>query len=706
MAQQHPLLSHQDSLKLKNVVKPDTMLPTKTTPDGEYFRRPTAERSGSAITISREAVRYYASPSTMPLLLDEVGGSYALLPTEAGYERESFTQTNRTSEPLTSSLINGALPLNDPLTGNTELNMFSVDGFDRISLGAGATALSKTSADMAASDALDMEVERFRAPVPYSRIHYTQSLAQSLSNFEGLFSLNASRRANVTLAIDRRAAGSAPNPNDPTFNPRVDLWAGRAQLSYNSFLGTIKRDSTTTQHVVDSILATPYALQHSLDLLVWGNYTSAFSGLSGGLSSQDSTTDIFNQQLAPTIDPSTAEHRIRLDGLVQLELPFIAALRTRISAYATYSSRRLLTIDTNFSPYALSLTEANRFGASLEQPLGIHIGDFLTETRLKGEVQVLNRTPTEIYGSQEHDTRFAATASDSLGFVGNYGINLFGFVRAVEDNLTFTGSSVSSLLLPSFGAEGAIKLTQALGFAASYTYQKDRAILSPTPEATYQLRNIGLFLDLRFPFGSHDSIALHAGVLDRHEPEGVVLNKILDSLVTVRFSNQDLHTQSGQFALDLFLGHFRFANQLTYYPSTIPISEASTNSLLNVPMARRVFGSTGVYYESEAGEGNLRLSIGGRLRFLDPLESQLTYDPASDYYIYKGLASRAGYPLVDSRLTSVKGIFDVLLSMEIDRRAQVNMSFLNILSTPYYNVGIYPRQGFQWRIDVTWAFLD
>jgi hypothetical protein len=447
-------------------------------------------------------------------------------------------------------------------------------------------------------------------------------------------------------------------------------------------------------------------LQHSLDLLVWGNYTSAFSGLNGGISSQDSTTDIFSQQLAPTVDHSTAEHRIRLDGLAQIDLPFIADQRTRISAYATYSSRRLLTIDSAFSPYALSLTEANRFGVSMEQPLGVHIGDFLTEARISGEVQLLNRTPTTLYGSQEHDTRFAASASDSIGLEGNYGINLFGFIRVVEDNLSLAGTATSSLLLPSVGAEGSIRLTQALGFTMSYSYEKDRAILSPTPDATYQLRNLGGFFDLRFPFASHDSIALHAGLLDRHEPEGAVLDIFPSGLQAVVFSNQDLHTQSAQLALDLFLGHWHVADQLTYYPSTTPITAASRNALLNVPLAQRIFGSAALYYESEAGEGNLRLSLGGRLRFLDRLEPQLTYDRASDYYIYEGFASRAGFRLDDSRLTTPKGIFDVLLSMEIDRRAQVNMSFLNILGTPYYNVSIYPRQGFQWRIDVTWAFLD
>jgi len=706
VAQELPLITHADSLKLKSVVKPDTMLPTRTTPAGEYFRRPSAERTGSAITVSREAIRYYASPSTVPLLLEEIGGPYALLPTEAGYERESFTLTNRTSEGLTSSLINGSLPIDDPITGNTELNMFSVDGFERISLGGGATALSKTSADLAASDMLDMEVERFRAPVPYSRVHYTQALSQSLSNFEGLFSLNASRGTNLTFGIDRRAAGNSPNVNDPTFNPRVDLWSGRVQMTYNSFLGTIHRDSTTTQHVVDSILSTPYALQHSLDFLIWGNYTSAFSGLSGGISPADSTTDIFNAQLAPTIDRSTSEHRIRLDGLAQIDLPFIATLRTRISAYATYSARRLLTVDSGFSPYTLPLTEANRFGLSLEQPLGVHLGDFLTEARLKGEIQSMNRSAISLYSSAEHDLRFAATASDSIGIQGNFGINLFGFVRAVQDNLTLGSDPVSSLFLPSVGLEGSIKLTQALGFDVSYTYQKDRAVFSPTPSANYQIRNIGAFLDLRFGAGFHDSVALHAGVLDRHEPEGVVLDFLADSLQAVRFSNQDLHTQSAQVALDLYFGHFHFSGLLTYYPTTNPITPPSPNPLIAVPLNQKLFGNAGFYYESEVGEGNLRLSLGGRLRFLNRLDPQLTYDPASDYYLYKGAAARAGKPLADPRITTAKGIFDVLISTEIDRRAQVNMGFLNILSAPYYNVSVYPRQGFEWRIDVTWAFLD
>ena len=124
-------------------------------------------------------------------------------------------------------------------------------------------------------------------------------------------------------------------------------------------------------------------------------------------------------------------------------------------------------------------------------------------------------------------------------------------------------------------------------------------------------------------------------------------------------------------------------------------------------MELRFFGSSGIYYENEIAEGNLRMSAGARLRYLNRLAPTLSFDEFADYFVYRGLSTdRKGNALNDPRVDQPKYIFDVLVSMEIDRRAQVNMSFLNILSAPMYNVELYPRDGFKWRIDVTWAFLD
>jgi hypothetical protein len=146
---------------------------------------------------------------------------------------------------------------------------------------------------------------------------------------------------------------------------------------------------------------------------------------------------------------------------------------------------------------------------------------------------------------------------------------------------------------------------------------------------------------------------------------------------------------------------------VTYYPGAIPVSRFTNRDAADVPLSLRFFGWSGLFYENEIAEGNLRMSAGARLRYLDRLSPTLSYDTFSDYYHYRGLPTdSSGKVLQDQRIQQPKGIIDILVSMEIDRRAQVNMSFLNILSTPLYNVQTYPRPGFQWKIDVTWAFLD
>jgi hypothetical protein len=307
------------------------------------------------------------------------------------------------------------------------------------------------------------------------------------------------------------------------------------------------------------------------------------------------------------------------------------------------------------------------------------------------------------------DTRFSASFSDSLALQTKFRISLFGFIRTVQSNLKLGDQPVSSKVFPSLGFSGTIGFSDAVTFTASYHYAEDRAALSPSPDQTYQLRNLAGFLDLKLPAGENSYFLAHLGVMDRTEPEGIIPVFASDSVARVAFSNQSLHTQSATVGLDAYLGHFHGTGNLGYFAPTKPISDYTTFGTLSSDLLQRLFGNVGFFYENEILEGNLRISFGARMRFLKRLEPQLSYDRASDYYVYRGRTAQVDSMtrLLDNEtLTTPKGILDVLLATEVDRRAQVNMEFLNILGTPYYNTSFYPRTGFHWRIDVTWAFLD
>ena len=674
------------------------------------WRRPQVGRNGPDLYYTGEVLRYYGSPVTVANLFEESGGPYPLELGEESYGRESFQMTPRTSEGLSSSLIDGVLPMNSILTGNTFTNYYGLDAFSDISLNSGAGGLATTGVDYAGSDVARFSIERFRAPVPYSRIHYTQDLARSTSNFDGLFSINATQAINFAFAIGRHASGSAPQAFDLSFNPRTDLWNVRTQMSVTKYLGTLPSDSTVTQHKIDSIMATPAARKKTLDLLVWGQYTTAFSGLNGGIDAHDSV-DIFDPQQATTFDDSTSDHRVRMDALAELELPLLADARTKLSGYASYESRRILTREEFFPSFIPDVSVGTRVGLSLNQPLTLAIGDFLTRADFQGDIQRVRKDSVFTFVPPVSDTRFSATFSDSLALRTAFRIALFGFLRTVQSNLSIGGGPVSSAVLPSIGLSGSIGITDALSFSASYHYAKDRAALSPSPEKTYQLQNIGGWVDLRLHLSHKDSIAIHAGVLDRIEPEGVVYDLTADSInLHPIFSNASIHTQSANIAIDAYFNHIHFATSATYFPSTTPVSPYTLIPSLQSDLSQRLFGFAGLYFENETSEGNLRIVAGPRLRFFSKLNTQLTYDPAADYYVYRGYAAEAFgssiVPLQDASVNTPKYLIDFLVSMEIDRRAQLSASFLNILSTPYYNVGIYPRPGFHWRLDVTWAFLD
>jgi len=677
----------------------------------ELWRRPQVARDGGDLYYSGEALRYYGSPNTVPELLEESGGGFPLVQSDEGYGRESYVMTSRTSEDLASMRMEGVLPMNSILNGTTLGNYFPPEAFSGIRINSMAEGAAIAGSDFASSDVSDLTLERFRAPVPYSRIHFTQDLARGNENFDGLFSINASRATNIALALHRHASGSPPSTLSLNFNPRTDLWNARGQMTITRYLGVLPTDSTMTEHKIDSILTTPEAKAKTLDFLLWGDYMTAFTGLNGGVQALDSS-DIFDQVSAPVRDNNTFDHRIRADVLAELELPLLAEARTKLAGYFSYESRRILSPDSTFPAFIPDVATGTRAGATLEQPLVLSIGDFETSALLRGDAERIQKDSTFNFTHPLTETRLSATASDSLALRTALRISLFGFARTVESNLSMAGGPFSPKVLPSVGFSGSLGITDAISFHASYQYSKDRATLSPTPEATYTLQNIGGWFDAHFSLSRNDSLALHAGYLDRHEPEGIVYDVPNDTVRTApRFSSNDLHSQSYTVALDAYLWKFHWSTSATYFPNTVPISPYTQTAALEGALPNRVFGFTGLYFENEGTEGNLRLTVGPRVRLINPVDPQLTYDPASDYYVYRGYAYSLFLDSALNRvpiasLTKPQVLFDFLLSAEVDRRAQVSMEFLNILGAPHYNVAIYPRDGFHWRLDVVWAFID
>jgi hypothetical protein len=669
----------------------DTAYQAKPITPNRDWRRPAVQYQSTALNFSREAIRYYRSPVTVSQLFENVGTVYPLDLGEEAYGRESWLSTWRVSEAPVTAVMEGFVPITSTLNGEALLNYFPLNQYANVQFDRGAAGAANSGAEETGSDDLDLTLERFRAPVPYSRVYYVQDLTRSVSDFDALFSINASRAVNTAVGLFRRVSGHQQNDFDPTFNPRTDVWGARAQLSLAS------KDSSDTR---------------SIDGLLWGQYTTAFSGLAGGIQRPDSG-DIFDLQTASVRDQISFDHRIRADALFDLSLPLLAESPTTLGVYYTYESRHFVARDTLFPSWAVDLAVGTRYGATLAQPLNLSIGDFLTRAELRGDFTHVVRDSIFPNVGLLTDTRLSASFSDSLALRTAFRISLYGFVKTVQSNVKVGAADFVSSVFPSVGFTGTIGFTDAVSFTASYLYARDRAELSPSPLEQYQLRNLAGFLDVHVPMG-RDSLSIHAGVLDRHEPEGIVPAFSNDSVNPYpRYSNADVHSQSAEMKLDLFLGRFHFESALLYFPAVIPLTQYTLNQNLRQDLVQRFFGNIGVYYEHELQEGNLRLSAGARMRFIDRLEPTLTYDRASDYFWYRGIAPQGDVSdpsswiaVTDPRVNNPKGVLDLLVTSEIDRRAQVGLSFLNVLGTPYYVTSLYPYSGFHWRLDVTWAFLD
>src|SRR5438067_2244524 len=66
----------------------DTTLATSPLP-AHLWRAPQAERNGGDLYVTGEALRYYESPTTVPMLFEAMGGAYPLVLGEEAYDRES-----------------------------------------------------------------------------------------------------------------------------------------------------------------------------------------------------------------------------------------------------------------------------------------------------------------------------------------------------------------------------------------------------------------------------------------------------------------------------------------------------------------------------------------------------------------------------------------------------------------------------------------
>ncbi len=651
---------------------------TKKLPHPE-FKRPLAKNFGSNIIISNEAVRYYGSPHSLPNLLEESVSAVPLTLGDQSFGHETFLMTSRYSEPIINTFLNGVLPLNDPITGVSLLNYYPVELASEMTITHGGEL---QALDHGSSDAVNYRLETFRAPIPYSRIHYTQELTHSFSNFEGLFSISPSDPVNIALSVYRRTSGHSQQAQNVQLNPRTDDWWLRSQITYD------------TKAV------------HSLLFML---YSTAFSTMNGGIATKDSTGDIFDDQLAIARFPDAYDHRTRFDILAQSGFSIFSEKEpTLLAAYASFASRHLFSIDSSFPNYADTIRSANRSGFSIQQPATLTIGEFSTRALLRGDVQYLSRSTPSRTITDIIEKRISASASDSISIGGTFGLSASGFFRWTLSQLSVATIVQPDLVFTNFGLEASVRLSRALSMTAQATYVRDRATLSPSPTATYDIKNFGAFASFGVPLGMSDSLSMTAGLIDRTEPEGIVLSPLdnIDSLYSPIFSSTPIHSSGINAGLCLWLGHFRYSAQAEILPSIHPIGNYTNIDALRSDIASRIYGATGIFYESEIAEGNLRLSLGLRVRYYNHISPAVGYDPASDYYIYQGLPRLATGALNDSRLMLPKYPIDILVSALIDQRAQINISFLNLLGQTYYNTAIYPRNSFTFRIDATWAFLD
>ncbi len=539
-------------------------------------------------------------------------------------------------------------PMNEPLSGVFDMNLFPTEYIERMEIVSGARAflygLNGTGAT------INLVTPSYNTNKPVSRLRHIEGPYEFLYT-DGLFSQNVVRNLNLMAALTRQSmAGRFPNT-------AYDAWSIRSKIRYN------------------------ISSQVNLSLSELFNQTTV--GLNGGvdLSGNPSPETIFNPYLSPVRSTTASDKITRHD----INLTLGARLfpdSTNISTLTLYYSHFLR----KYQDTPLTAEHETRwFGLNLKQNYDTELQSFNCGFEL--EFAQLLASPN---AGTHRDTRMALYAIEELRLL--HSLNLAAFCRydRYEDDLF------------SFGMDARFKIADSLyifgGFSSSYRvltfterFWSDTSGVMIMPSTNIKNEKHS-YIEVGVKYDASDILSLRASYFRREVTDAIVAEQqsfiqIYSPLYwLVAFTNISRQTYSGvESQLRLRVWKIYGEGSCTYL-----LNKDWDVEKLRFP---KWFLNGQLYFWGKLVDEHLELKIGVKGKYFTEQYGQ-EYYPESAIYADPTTSQFGPYGSID--FFAIGKIGD----------AYIHVIWENLTNRNYYLTPVYPMPDRTLRFGISWTFLD
>jgi outer membrane cobalamin receptor len=546
-------------------------------------------------------------------------------------------------------LVDGR-PVNEPLTGTANLNLFPIQGIKKIEYQTGVRAF--LYGFNGTGGTLNIATEDFYINRPYSRIRYSEGGYSFLST-DGIFSQNLTRRINFSAGFQRRTLeGRFPNSN-------YDAWNLRVKLRY-----------IPSNHV---------------NLVVSEVYNRTEVGLNGGVNLMNTPPAYVFDELQATVastDSYEKVHRHDLTATLGLRWLDDSTVVSRATAYYSHNLREYRDEENRPDPNGIFIQSDHRtswYGLKLSQ----EFQKWGHEIRLGAEIQQRKDTESQNIGVRD-ETAASLTGEVELK-VGPIKPAIFGrYDRYRGDSFGSYGADANWAVLPWLSVFG--------GYSASYR--------TPTIQELYW-QGEGLTSDVREE-ESHE--LLEAGILahlyDMLEFRAAYFHRRIADVIVSEYQGGEMLGVFPQGVLqnDPERTITGFDGRLALKAG--PVLARGTWTLLtqpaNYPWERiypEFFISGEIAYRQLLFQDHLDLRVGLRGKFFTSNFGE-QFNPETMIYVQNTRAE-----------LNQQGSVDLLLVGRIGR-AYIHVILENVTGEQYMLSPFYPMPPRKIRFGIEWEFLD
>jgi outer membrane cobalamin receptor len=552
-------------------------------------------------------------------------------------------------------LIDGR-PLNDPITGTTNLSEIPIEFIDQVDEYSGIHAPTMTWNSQ--GSALNLITKQYNSLRPITKLRYSQSPNNTLLT-DGLFTQNLLRGLNFMLGFQREVS-------DGRFeDSRTDNWNVRTRLRYN--------------------------FSQRLNIALTDFYTKTINGQNGGVN-PFATNNIFDEMTAVVNNATATETVARRDVslLAIAQLFDDTASTTHMSAFYTNFEREYNGgSGDGTSASLLNFHKAEVNGLRLQQSFRSTIH----HTDIGFQTEHSYYTSDGFFDSSKALSDMNHAQRDKFGAFVSFSTPLLKYAIPV---LSLRWDKINDQSSSSMGYElrilpGVSDIELSFGYSQSYRYPsfqeaswEDSSIFrsSAIDREKHRYTQAGIML----PFGWRNHLSISA--FDRRVDNAILIQpwSTGGGSSAIRIMNiPESHSQGIAARLELALGPLSFQGTMLY---TRYKEADSTKTLIpDILLGGELTYRNQFFRNALDAKFGIRSHSANRHQGMNFHPQMMTYTENRSVVI--------------GRWTRL----DVFAVLRIGD-ATVTLAWENLLDANYWITSVYPMPGRGFRLGVNWTFLD